>query len=213
MLLSCAVVAGPLYIVLVLLQMLIRDGFDISRHPASLLSNGDLGWIQIVNFALSGLLFVAGAVGLYRVLVPVAGRRGAWGAWLIGVFGAGMVAASVFSADPVDGFPPGTPLGPPTTISTQGFVHFLVGMIGFLALMAACFVLGRWFAAIGRRGWATFSTVTGAVFLLSWLSLFALQGVAVANIALALAIGLAMTWASSLAAHLLNRVAEHGGTS
>jgi len=203
MLLICGAVAGPLYIVLVILQMLIRDGFDISRHPASLLSNGDLGWIQIANFVVSGLLFVAGAIGLHRLLAPVAGRRGAWGAWLIGAFGAGMVAASVFSADPVDGFPPGTPLGPPTTVSTEGLLHFLFGMIGFLALIAACFVLARWFAALGRRGWATFSTVTGALFLLSWVSLFVLQGVPIANIGLALAIGLALVWTSSLFAQQL----------
>lgn len=58
-LLTCGVVAGPLYIVVVVLQMLTRDGFDISRHPASMLSNGEQGWIQIATFAVSGLLFVA----------------------------------------------------------------------------------------------------------------------------------------------------------
>ncbi|WP_405144405.1 DUF998 domain-containing protein [Sphaerisporangium sp. NBC_01403] len=67
-LLTCGIVAGPLYIVVVVLQMLTRDGFDISRHPASMLSNGDQGWIQIANFVVSGGLFVACAIGLHRVL-------------------------------------------------------------------------------------------------------------------------------------------------
>ena len=46
-----------------------RDGFDLARHPLSLLSLGDLGWIQIANFVLSGLLFLACAAGMRRVMV------------------------------------------------------------------------------------------------------------------------------------------------
>jgi hypothetical membrane protein len=200
-LLTGGVVAGPLYIVVVVLQMLTRDGFDITRHPASMLSNGDQGWIQIANFAVSGLLFVACAVGLRRVLRDVGGRGRAWGPRLIGVFGAGMVAAAVFTADPSDGFPPGTPIGPPTTMSWHAGVHFLVAAIAFLALIAACFVFARRFGLAGERGWAVFSGVTGAIFLAAWLLLFVLQGSRPVNVALALAIALALTWASLLAAH------------
>lgn len=207
-LLTCGIVAGPLYIVVVVLQMLTRDGFDISRHPASMLSNGDLGWIQITNFAVSGLLFVAYAVGLHRVLGPAAGRGGVWGPRLVGVFGTGMVAAAVFSADPADGFPPGTPVGPPTTMSTQGLLHFLVAGVAFLALIAACFVFARRFGAAGRRGWAAFSAVTGALFLATWISIFALQGDRAANVAFAVAIALILAWTSLLAARRLTRSGE-----
>ena len=49
-------------------QMLVRDGFDIRRHALSLLTNGDLGWIQILNFVLPGLLVIAGAFGMRRAL-------------------------------------------------------------------------------------------------------------------------------------------------
>jgi hypothetical protein len=197
-LLTCGVVAGPLYLVVVVLQALTRDGFDLSRHPASVLSNGDQGWIQIVNFVVSGLLFVACAIGLRRV--SGAGRGSTWGPRLVGVFGAGMVAAGVFAADPVDGFPPGTPTGPPTSMSWHGAVHFLVAGIGFVALIAACFVFARRFAAAGHRGRATYSAVTGAVFLASWLSIFALQGAQAANIAFTIGIVLVLAWTSALAA-------------
>ena len=61
-LLVCGVVAGPLYVVVALLQVLFRDGFDLGRHPLSLLSLGELGWIQITNFIVGGLL----AVGFAR---------------------------------------------------------------------------------------------------------------------------------------------------
>jgi hypothetical protein len=47
-----------------------------------LLSLGDLGWIQIANFVVTGALFVACAVGLRRVLHP--GRAGTWGPRLVG---------------------------------------------------------------------------------------------------------------------------------
>jgi Protein of unknown function (DUF998) len=73
-LLACGVVAGPLFVAVGLLQMLTREGFDPTRHPLSLLSLGDLGWVQITNFVLNGLLFVAAAVGMRRVLRP--GRAG-----------------------------------------------------------------------------------------------------------------------------------------
>ncbi|GAA4064781.1 DUF998 domain-containing protein [Nonomuraea soli] len=189
-LLLCGTAAGPLYIVVVVLQLLVRDGYDIGRHPASVLSNGELGWLQIGNFAVTGLLFVAGAAGLRRV------GAGTWGPRLIGVFGAGMVAAALFSADPVDGFPPGTPAGPPLTVSWQGLVHFLVSGLAFLALIAACFVFARRFAAEGRGGWAAFSAGVGTLFLASWLALFALQGSRAGNLALAAAIALALIWTS-----------------
>jgi hypothetical membrane protein len=203
-LLTCGIAAGPLYIVVVVLQMLTRDGFDISRHPASMLSNGDQGWVQIANFLVSGLLFVAFAVGLRRLPGPAAGRRGTWGPRLVGVFGAGIVAAAFFAADPADGFPPGTPTGAPTSISWHGLVHFLVAGVAFIALIAACFSYARRFAADGRRGWAAFSAVTGALFLVSWLSGFASQGARTANVAFAIAIGVALIWTSLLAAHWLN---------
>lgn len=38
------------------------------RHAASLLSNGDLGWIQTATFLLTGVAVTAAALGLRRVL-------------------------------------------------------------------------------------------------------------------------------------------------
>ena len=67
-LLTCGIVAGPLYIILGLIQMAIRPGFDITRHSLSLLANGDLGWIQILNFLVTGILLIAGAIGMKRAL-------------------------------------------------------------------------------------------------------------------------------------------------
>jgi Protein of unknown function (DUF998) len=76
-LLVCGVIAGPLCLAVVLVHAFTRDGFDLSRHPISLLSLGELGWIQIANFVLTGLLFVACGFGMRRALP--AGRGGTWG--------------------------------------------------------------------------------------------------------------------------------------
>jgi Protein of unknown function (DUF998) len=76
-LLACGVVAGPLVVAVAVLQALTRQGFDPSRHPLSLLRLGALGWIQITNFVVAGLLVVAFAVGLRRVLHPGRGARAA----------------------------------------------------------------------------------------------------------------------------------------
>src|SRR3954447_11634234 len=67
-LLGCAAVAAPLWATVSLLQAATREGFDLTRHPLSALSNGSLGWLQITNFLVAGLLTIIGAAGLRRVM-------------------------------------------------------------------------------------------------------------------------------------------------
>src|SRR2546421_11197098 len=67
-LLLCGVVAGPLYVIVGVIEMLTRPGFDPTRHDLSLMSNGDWGWIHVSLLILTGLLTIAGAVGMRRVL-------------------------------------------------------------------------------------------------------------------------------------------------
>lgn len=157
-LLGYGVIAGPLYVVVSLAQALTRPGFDLSKHAWSLLENGHLGWIQIANFALTGAMIIAGAIGLRRTLA-----ERSWAAWLIGAYGAGLVGAAVFRADPAAGFPLGTP--ETTAVSWHGTLHFMIGGLGFLCLIAACFGLAGRYARTGDRGLAWFSRITGVVFL------------------------------------------------
>ena len=103
---------------------------------------------------------VAGAAGLRRV----------WGSArsapvLIAGYGFGLVGAGLFRADPAQGFPLGTPDGPPATVSWHGLLHFVAGGLGFLCLIAACLVIARRLLAAGERGWAAFSAATGVLFL------------------------------------------------
>lgn len=157
--LAGATAAGPLFIAVAVIQAATRTGFDAAKHPLSLLSVGDMGWIQITNFVLTGLLFLAGAVGLRRVLS--AGPASVWGPRLIGAFGAALIAGGVFVADPGLGFPPGTPDGVPDEMSWHAMVHAAAPVIGFLALSLACFVFARRSLRVGERGWAGWSVFTG----------------------------------------------------
>jgi hypothetical protein len=169
-LLGYGIIAGPLYVLVSLAQALTRPGFDLSKHAWSLLENGHLGWIQIANFALTGAMTIAAAVGLRRAAKSrtsesraVESRAVIKGAWLIGAYGAGLLGAAVFRADAAAGFPVGTPEA--TTVSWHGVLHFMIGGVGFLGLIAACFVLAGHYARRGERGLAWFSRITGIVFL------------------------------------------------
>jgi hypothetical protein len=204
-LLAYGVVAGPVYIGVSLLQALTRDGFELARHQWSLLSNGDLGWIQITNFVVTGLMTVAFAVGLRRAMGR--GRGGTWAPRLIGTYGVSLIAAGVFRADPALGFPPGTPLDA-THVSWHGMLHLTAAGIGFGCLIAACLVVARRFAAEGRAGWAAYSRVTGALFLAAFVGVAAGAGSAGTNLAFVAAVVLAWTWVTALAAHSY-RAAAH----
>jgi hypothetical protein len=160
-LLVSGIVAGPLFVFIVLIQATVRQGFDIVRLPLSLLSVGDLGWIQMTNFVVDGVLAVACAVGMRRRLQSPPG--GNWGPLLIGVYGAGLIAAGFFPPDAALGFPPGTAQGVPAVQSMHSQLHGYAFDIAFLSLIAACFVSARRFAAQRRFGWVAYCVATGLV--------------------------------------------------
>jgi hypothetical protein len=83
---------------------------------------------------------------------------------LVGVWAVGLLGAGLFVTDPVSGYPPGAP-DRLSGYSWHGALHDLFSGPAFVALAAACFVFGRRFVAWGERGWATYSAVTGVVFL------------------------------------------------
>lgn len=159
-LLACGMLAGPLFLLAVIIQDYTRPGFDPRVHPLSMLSLGELGWIQITNFVATGLLNVAFAVGLRRALHP--GPGGIWGPLLIGAYGIGLVGAGVFVSDPAWGYPPGAPQGLPEDPSWHYVLHGAAFFVVIGGLIAACFVFARRFAVQGVRGWAAYCAATGA---------------------------------------------------
>src|SRR5947208_7056709 len=138
-LLASGVAGGSLFMVVALVQAFTRPGFDLRRHAISMLSLGDLGWIQVTDFIGCGLLILALAVGIRRALHP--GPAATWGPLLVGAYGVGLVAAGLFRTDPALGFPPGAPAGMPTAMSWHAVLHSIAFFVAFTSLTAACFVL------------------------------------------------------------------------
>src|SRR5262245_17245582 len=161
-LLGFGMLVGPLYLALGVGQGLVRDGFSFARHPLSVLANGPGGWVQTANFVLSALMVLAAVVGIARV-----GAERARGMLVaLAVYALGMIAAAIFPTDPIDGFPPGTPLGVPTTMSTSGLVHLIAGAVTFIAMAIACWAGARTMSKRGERGLSRFSLLAGFVVFL-----------------------------------------------
>ncbi len=158
-LLICGIALAPLFCAVLIIQFFIRAGFDIRRTPISLLSLGDLGWIQIANFIVTGLLAITCAVGIRRAWVGSKG--GTLGPLLIATYGLGLVLAGIFHPDPGYGFPPGTPAGAAAAMSGHAMLHNIAFLIVMVSLIAACFVFSRGFRSRGQSGWDTYSVATG----------------------------------------------------
>src|SRR5262249_8561495 len=126
LLLTLGVIGPPLFFVVALIEGVTRTGYDPIRLPISLLSPGELGWMQVANFLVFGALEIAFAIGLARSSAGMAGPI------LIGIFGGALIAAGVFVTDPGCGYPPGRPAP-----SGTGTLHDLATLVVFGSLVAA----------------------------------------------------------------------------
>ena len=198
LLLACGMLAGPFYIIVGAIQMTIRPGFDPNRHALSLLSNGHLGWIQVANFLITGVLLIAGAIGLRNSLFSGRGRK--WAPRMLALYGLGLIGAGFFSADPGLGFPPGTPLAH-NPISWHGEMHFVSGGLGFTGLIATTFILAARFRDLAQPGWAAYSLITGIVFLAAFFGISS-GARAPMNLIFAAAVVLSFVWLSGIFQHM-----------
>src|SRR5579859_674605 len=185
LLLLCGAIAGPLFIFVLLVQDYTRPGFDPRLDLLSLLSLGDWGWVQIVNFILVGLLNLLYAVGLWRRLHP--GRGGTWGPILIGAYGLGLILVGIFRTDPANGFPPGVPTA--TQPSWHGAIHALGALFVFIMLSAALLVFVQLFLAWKERWWAVYCLTSAVLFLLIFFTGFTNAAFMARTLRLAVLIG------------------------
>jgi Protein of unknown function (DUF998) len=193
-LLFAGAVAGPLFAILAAGQVLLRDGFDLRRHPLSLLATGGPGVVQIGNFILAGLGVLCLAIAVRRIITDGVGRR--WLARLIAVFGLGLVASGVFVMDPENGFPIGTPEGPAAAMSWHGMAHIVAVTAAFTGLAVACIVLTV--RMVRRRaGWAAVLNACAALLFLAPVD------PAWASIQLAVTALIAFTWTAAVSLWLL----------
>jgi len=195
-LLRCGVASGLIFLLIFVIQILIHPEFHFTRSEPSLLSIGSLGWIQIANSVIGGLLVIAGGLGMRRVLRLSKGRG--WGPFLIEIFGVGQVGLGVFVADPV---------GSATSMTFHGTMHLIFEGASFGGLMAACFAFVRTFISLGQKPWAIFSAMIGLLFLAAFFSAAnASQGATSIPFILNLIFVLSWAWISLFSNQLLGMV-------
>lgn len=163
--LTGGVVATPVFFAVALTLAVTRDGFQLGPHMISQLATGELGWVQMANFVLTGALFVLASRGLARTWNEGIGR--VWIPRLVAAFGVGLIAAGVFVTDPSNGYPPGAA----ASTSWHGMLHATAAALSGLVLVAAAVVYARRAAADGRRIWAVASLIAASASLvLPWTS-------------------------------------------
>ena len=153
--------AGPILFASVLASLtalqydfLVGIGWEPLRNPAGVwpsgLSLGPYGWVQDLDFAVSGLLLAVFAVGLHRGMTG--GSRA--GPALLFVAGIAM-ALLAFETDPMDRAGPRT---------LHGFIHDAAFVLFVLALVPALFLLWRRMREDPRwRGHARYTLVTALI--------------------------------------------------
>jgi hypothetical membrane protein len=193
--LGAGVVAGPLFVSIVTVEALTRDGFDLRRHPLSMLALGEHGWIQVINFITAGILSVIFALGVARRLQV--GPGSTWAPRLFALFGAGLIIGGIFRADPALGFPAGAPAGYPEHLSVHGMIHAFAPPLAFLSVIAACFVIARRFAAAGMRRAAVLTRIIAVSCFV--LSIPVGPG---ASVRLFVAVALVFAWVAAYAVYL-----------
>jgi hypothetical protein len=180
-LLLAGAVSAPLWSAVALTQAATRSDFDFSVEPLSMLATGSLGWLQITNFLVGGLLIVLGAVGLRRAL-PGSRALAAW--W--GLSGVMFFAAGLLTMDPL-----GTP-----GLSGHAIGHMLTGTTSFLALTVTCVLLAVRMRREGRTAGALVS-VLAAVSVVAG-NAWAMSGGAYGSVTLGVGVMAAMLWVSGV---------------
>lgn len=156
LLLRCGLCAGPLFVTLFTIDGATRPDYDPLRQPVSTLALGPRGYIQTINFAVTGALYVSGAVGLFSA---AGAQRRRLGPALVAAAGVGLLSSAIFRSDPAGGYPPGTD-GSQFELTATGKAHSLVAVPIFIGLPIAALVYGREAFTKHERGWSTTCAAT-----------------------------------------------------
>jgi hypothetical protein len=165
-LLACGPIAASLFVFTFLVEGGTRANYNPLRYPISSLSIGDLGWMQICNFLITGFLLVVFSFGLRNAVKLSMGKSK--GPLLVGLVGAGFIGAGICSSDPVYGYPEDMPLKL-AQYTIHGHLHDLFSMFVFICLPWACFVFRKQFNMKGEKRWARYSAFTGFAVIIAFI--------------------------------------------
>ena len=147
------IVAPIWFTALVVLQGFLQPDYSHVRLPISALAAWPTGWIQNLNFYVTGALTIAFALALHRGVQPT--RRGVVGCALLATGGWGIVLAGIFPWKMVDGVPTETP---PHVVGA--IMAFAAAGLGFVVISRRMNADPRW------RNLATYTMWTGIAMLL-----------------------------------------------
>jgi hypothetical protein len=136
----------------------VRAEYDPVRHFVSILSLGDGGWQQIVNFVIGGVLITVLGWGLGPGWRSGVGSR--WVPRLVIITGVALVGCGVFVPDPSLGYPPGTANELVTPLTWHGALHYVCATTIGLAMSGAVLLSLRRGFASGDRALAGASIAT-----------------------------------------------------
>jgi hypothetical membrane protein len=203
----CGAFGPPLFIAVLLIAGAGRADYSALRHPVSSLSFGDDGWIQRASFVTLGTLLLVFASGLGAN--PRSPWSTRWGTRLIVLVAVGFLGAGAFNADPLNGYPPGTPALPDVR-TAHGRAHDLFSALVFFAIPASALLHARTFARSRRRHMAAACAVSAAAMVVAFvpaaLGCRQVDGFdRVAGLFQRIAISIGLGWVSLLSVYILTR--------
>ena len=150
-------VAPVWFITLVIVQGVLQPDYSHIALPISALAAWPAGWIQNVNFFVSGALLAAFAVGLNGAIRPT--RFGLLGIALLLASSLGLWIAGLFSWINVNGVP------------TEPSAHVVGAVLTFLSASTGHVILSRRMAADPEwRELSTYTLATGIIMLLLFIA-------------------------------------------
>src|SRR5262245_28586622 len=130
-------IASMLFVAVFVLEDLLRSDFDWLRRAVSEHSIGQHGWIQIITFIATGLLFLRFARAVEREFRDSYG--GTRAPRFLTIVGWCILLSGPFVTDPA----------PVRIFSTEatwhGTLHGILGAIGFTLMPVSCFAFSRHF--------------------------------------------------------------------
>ncbi|HEX9036698.1 MAG TPA: DUF998 domain-containing protein [Ktedonobacterales bacterium] len=159
--------AGPFFMLLATIQVLTRPGFQPLRCQVSQLAIGDAGWVQALNFLVTGALVLAFGLGLRQALRPQRLLPA-----LVGCMGLGFLAATCFATVPGYGCPSG-PVSVPPGVTINGPAHDLAAGAVFISFLVAGLFCARRAWRQRQYGFARYS-LGSVVAMLAFLTLSSL---------------------------------------
>ena len=157
--LSIAGLVAPIWFTtLVIVQGILQPDYSHVAMPISALAAWPAGWVQRVNFYVSGALLAAFTIGIHRNMKPT--RHGAVGIALLLTSSVGLILAGLFSWIMVDGVP------------TETKPHVVGAVLSFVGAGSGLIALSRRMGADARwRSLSTYVFATGVTMLILFVTL------------------------------------------